>query len=267
VSKTQSAFNASVSRLSSGFRITQASDDAAGLAISSRLTAEILSLQVAQRNCNDALSALQVADGGYNAINSLLSRMQQLAVGAANVGALSISDQNLMDTEYQQILLEIDRITEVTLYNGVSLIGGTGLTAAFQVGTLNNTASAFTFNLSSSTASSLNISSSNLTSASNATSTESTNALSALSAVNSAITTLASYRASLGAYQSRINAAITNLQTLNVNLSAANSRIRDVDIAAETANFTSNQILLQAGTALLSQANQLPVNALTLIRS
>jgi flagellin len=266
VSKTQSAFDASIIRLSSGFRISQASDDAAGLAISSRLTAELLSLQVAQRNCNDALSALQTADGGYNAINSLLTRMQQLAVQASNIGALGLTDQSLMDREYQEILLEIDRITSVTVYNGVSLIASGGLNASFQVGAFNNTSNTLSFTLNGSTASELGIAGTNLTSQANATTADAQNSRDALSSINSAITTLATFRATLGAYQSRINAAINNVQTLHVNISAANSRIRDVDIAAETANFTNNQILLQAGTSLLAQANQLPASALTLIR-
>lgn len=258
------ALNKSVQRLSSGLRINTAADDAAGLSISERLRAAIRSINQATRNSQDGISLLQTAEGGLTEIGNILTRMRELAEQAAN-GALDSTARSALDTEYQQLISEINRISSVTEFNGVKLIDGSQSSSgiALQVGfrgTTNDTITVLS-GVAATDASTLSIVgtvASTIASASNA--------QSALAYIDSAIATVATRRGQLGAYQNRLDSTISNLRVASENFTAADSRIRDADFAAETAAFTKNQILVQAATAILAQANVLPQTALTLLR-
>lgn len=258
VNMTQSSLDASVQRLSSGMRINNASDDAAGLAISSRLGAVIRGLAQAQRNANDGVSMIQTADGGLGELNGMLTRMRELAVQSANGGTLGASDRAALNTEFQALNTEISRIVAVTSYNGQTLIDGSlSAGTTFQVGAFNTTNDQISITITSADATTLGIDTSAIDTIAGA--------QDALSTLDTAINTVASQRASIGASQRRLTTAIDNLGQEYNNLSAANSRILDVDVASETATLTRNQILLQAGIAVLAQANQQPAAALSLI--
>ncbi len=260
VSNTQSLLEASVERLSSGQRINHASDDAAGLAISSTLTATIGGLSQAGRNAQDAISMIQTAEAGLGSINGLLTRMRVLAVESANGGTLTASNRGSVDTEYQALLTEINRIVNVTSYNGQTLIDGNlSSGSSFQVGVFNTTNDVISINLASATTGTkgLNVASSGVNT--------SHKAQDALSTLDLAISTLAADRAGIGAAQLRLTTTVDNLAEEFINLSAANSRILDVDVAEETAALTRTQILLQAGISVLAQANQQPAAALSLL--
>ena len=260
VSNTQALLEASVERLSSGQRINHASDDAAGLAISSTLTATIGGLAQAGRNAQDAISMIQTAEAGLGSINGLLTRMRVLAVESANGGTLTASNRESVDTEYQALLTEINRIVNVTSYNGQTLIDGSlSSGSSFQVGVFNTTNDVISINLASANtgAKALNVSTSAVKT--------SQGAQDALSQLDVAISTLAADRAGIGAAQLRLTTTVDNLAEELINLSAANSRILDVDVAEETAALTRTQILLQAGISVLAQANQQPAAALSLL--
>ena len=260
VNKTQSALQQSVERLSSGLRITHASDDAAGLAISSRLVAQLGGLAQAQRNANDAVSMIQTAEAGLSDVNTLLTRMRELAVESANGGTLGASDRASLNTEFTALQSEITRLVNVTSYNGQNLIDGSLSTGtSFQVGTFNNASNRIAFTLLSSDAQTLGI---NTGQTDVATQVSSQNAIDLISA---AINTVSSSRASIGAAEMRVAVTIDNLASTYTNLSAANSRIADVDVAEETASLTKHSILLQAGISVLSQANNQPQAALSLL--
>lgn len=260
---SQSSLEKSLERLSSGQRINRASDDAAGLGISENLKADIRSLAQAQRNANDGISMTQVAEGAMNEMQGIVGRMRELAVQASNE-TLGEDERGYIATEFAQLVEEIDRISNVTEFNGTNLLDGTasgGLT--MQVGihdTDDNRLSLSIATLNSSTlgnASAGFITAQSLSSASGA--------QASLAAFDAAIQSLSNARANVGAVQSRMTIAVSNLATAQENLSAANSRIRDVDVASETANMTRYQILTQAGVAVLGQANQLPALALSLL--
>lgn len=258
VTNTQSTLASSVERLSSGMRINHASDDAAGLAISSKLSAEIKGLRQAQRNANDAISMIQTAEGGLGEVNSLLSRMRELAVEAANGGTLGNSERSAINTEYTALLSEIDRIVSVTTYNGQTLLNGSVSGTSFQIGAFNTSNDRLALTITGTGSSTLAINAS-------AISTVAT-AQNALSRLDRAIGTVAIQRANIGASQNRLVTTTDNLNIAYTNLSAANSRILDVDVAEETAIMTRNNILLQAGISVLSQANSQPQAALQLLK-
>jgi flagellin len=264
LNKTQSALSASIGRLSSGMRINSASDDAAGLGISQSLSADITSLGQAQRNANDAVSMSQVAEGSMNEVQGIVSRMRELAVQSAN-GTLGTSDRQDIQTEFTQLKAEINRISATTNFNGQNLIDGSasaGLT--MQVG-INNTANdRLAFSITKLTTSTLGSSSLHIASATLSTAA---GAQAALGAFDAAINQLSTARGKVGAVQNRMQVTIDNLTTQQTNLSAANSQITDVDVAAETANMTKEQVLEQAGLSVLSQANSLPQAALKLLGS
>ncbi len=239
-------------------RINHASDDAAGLAISSKLTAEIKGLRQAQRNANDAISMVQTAEGGLGEVNNLLSRMRELAVEAANGGTLGASERGAVNTEYQALLSEIDRIVAVTTYNGQVLLDGSVSNTGFQVGAFNTVNDRLSLTIVGTNASTMAINGSNVTSV--------TTAQASLSQLDKAINIVAIQRANIGASQNRLVTTTDNLSIAYTNLSAANSRILDVDVAEETATMARNNILLQAGIAVLSQANSQPQAALQLLR-
>lgn len=255
--KTQSALAKNFQKLSSGYRINDASDDAAGLGIVKSLNAQISSMAVAERNTNDGISMLQTADGGAEQVHELLTRMRDLAVQASN-GDLQSSDLSNLDTEYQSSLAEIDRISASTKFNGVSLLAGTVATKDFQVGIGTATTDRITVSFGGADASTLGVSGGSLTSFSNA--------QTAIGKIDTAIQNLSTVREGFGSGINRMNYAVSSLQAQQTNMSAAMSRIQDVDIASETAKMSKNQVLSQAGTAILAQANQAPQLAMQLLR-
>jgi flagellin len=256
LNNSQRALTTSLGRLSTGQRINTAADDAAGLAISERMKAQMRSQQQASRNAQDGISALQTADGAMNEVGGLLTRMRELGVQSAN-GTLGTSDRAALQSEFAASVSEINRIGAVTEFNGTALLNGS-FSANLQVGT--GTTSNDTISVGVSTAitsAGLGLGSLDISSSSGATS--------ALTAIDTAINTVTSSRGTLGAVQNRLNVTLNNLSSAYENTAAANSRIRDVDFAEETAAMTKQQILMQAGVSVLSQANQLPSSALSLL--
>jgi flagellin len=258
LAKTNSAVSKNIARLSSGMRINRSADDAAGLAITSKMTAHIRGLGQSERNANDAVSLIQTAEGALNEINGLLTRMRELAVQSSTGGTLTTSDRSALDQEFQALESEIDRIVNVTKYNGQELLNGAISTGvSFQVGVLNTGNDRITLSLATSSSGALSTGASTLSTAAKA--------QSAITQVDTAIANVASRRNNLGSTQNRLSVTISNLGSIKENLSAANSRIRDVDVAAETADMSRNQILMQAGVSVLSQANQMPGMVLSLL--
>jgi len=245
-------------RLSTGLRITSAADDAAGLGISERLRAQIASLSQAQRNANDGISLTQTAEGSLNEVSNILIRMRELATAAAN-GTVSDSDKATLNSEFSDLIDEVDRIAQSSDFNNVKLLDGSTAAITFQVGagvTANDT---IAVSLTSSLGSDLGITSLDISSAGSSTT--------AITAIDSAIDSVSATRGRLGAAQNRLQSTIANLGVSIESLSAANSRIRDVDVAAETTDLTRNSILQQAAISVLSQANLQPQTALRLLQN
>jgi flagellin len=275
LANAQDALSKSIGRLSSGMRINNAADDAAGLGISQSLQADIKSLAQAQRNANDGISLSQVAEGGMAQMQGIVSRMRELAVESSN-GTLGDTERGYIQTEFTQLSKEIDRISNVTDFNGQKLLDGTasaGLT--FQVGIQNTADDRLSLSIGKlatdtlgsagvsaatgvSAVSAMHISAASLSSA--------TGAQKAIACFDAAIKQLSTARANVGAVQNRMQVTVSNLSVTTQNLTAANSRITDVDIASETANMTQENILSQAGVAVLAQANSIPSTALSLLR-
>jgi len=247
----------SVERLSSGLRVTRAADDAAGLGLSETLRAHIRSINQAVRNSSDGISLTQIADGAAATIGSLLARLRELSSQSASA-TVGSTERSYIDQEFLALRSEIDRIAQVTEFNGQALLSGTSISFSVQVGFKSGTGNTLSLNLADLTISSLGLSSVNVSSAANA--------QSALSNIDSAISAVAYARSTYGSVQNRFEATIANLQVTSENLTAAESRIRDADIAYETSVFTKNQVLVQAGIATLAQANALPQQALALLR-
>ncbi len=258
LSKSQSAMQQSLQRLSTGYRINSASDDAAGLAISDNLRADIRSLDQAARNANDGLSIVNVAEGAMNEVGNILVRMRELAVQSSS-DSVGDSERGFIDLEFEAMKEEVSRISTVTEYNGQKLLDGSISAAGleFQVGVQNTSDNRTTIMVSDVGASGLGLDSADLGSQSNA--------QTAMGTIDAAITTLSTQRAKLGAYANRLQSTINNLNVSSENLTAANSRIRDVDVASETASFARNQVLVQAGVSMLAQANAVPQSALRLL--
>ncbi|HXG51793.1 MAG TPA: flagellin [candidate division Zixibacteria bacterium] len=267
LSNTQFGLAKSLERLSSGFRINRAGDDAAGLAISERLKAQIRSTNQASRNTLDGVSLVQVAEGGYDEVSNILIRLRELAVQSAN-GTISANDRGAIDTEYDQLTAEITRIAAVVKFNGVQVLNGdssgAALSFSLQVGIGTTSNDTISISINPLKASALGSSSLDLTALSLTTASGATDAITTL---DSAIDAVNSSRAALGAVQNRLEATSRSLAISVENLSAANSRIRDVDVAAETAELARYQILAQAGAAIAAQANQVPSLALSLLGS
>ena len=262
LSVTQSRLGRSIEKLSSGLRIVRASDDAAGLAISEQMRADVRSMNQAVRNANDGISLLQTAEGALNEVSGMLTRMRELAEQAAN-GSLSTSQRATLDQEFQALASEITRIADTTEFNGTKLINGalssgSASSATFQIGIGTTTNDRLTIGISAMQATSIGISAAAAISAM-------AFARTALDLVDSAIANVAKQRGIMGAVQNRLERTIANLSISAENLTAAESQIRDVDMAEEMATFTKNQILTQAGTAMLAQANLLPQSVLTLL--
>lgn len=249
VSDTSAKISKAMEKLSSGYRINRAADDAAGLAISEKLRSQVRGLAQSQRNAQDAVSLVQTAEGALTEVHSMLQRVRELTV-QYKAGTLSSSDQNAIVSEVVQLTAEIERIGSSSKFNGISLLSSTG-TITFQVGandaesisvatvSLGSSASVATLSLASATA---------------------------LASVDAAIAGVSSVRAGFGAVQNRLEYTLNNLATYQENLISSESRIRDVDMASEMVNFTKLQILQQAGTAMLAQANQAPQGVLSLLR-
>lgn len=249
----------SLSRLSSGSRITKAADDAAGLGISEKLKAEIRSTQQASRNANDGISMVQVAEGGLNETSNILVRMRELAIQAAS-DTVGDSERGMANLEYQQLKSEMERISQVTEFNGKKLLNGQSEKYEFQVGTRGNEFEdriAFEAGQINSGIESLGVDSLDIGSKDGA--------QESLSSVDVAIEKVSGQRALLGSLQNRLISTSNNLQTSAENMSAANSRIRDVDYAEESAKQARNQIIQAAGTSVLAQANMSSQGALKLI--
>ena len=249
----------SFAKLSSGQRITKAADDAAGLAISEKLKAEIRSSKQAGRNANDGISLVQTAEGGLNETSSLLTRMRELAMQAAS-DTLTDSDRAKSSMEYEQIKDELDRISQVTEFNGQKLLNGSGPRLDFQVGVGSHSSD----DVISYDSKKLNSGTQSL-GVSSATITSKVAAQQSLSSVDRAINRVSEQRSIIGSIQNRLTTSSNNLMIYNENMNAANSRIRDVDYALETSNNARLGILNSTNTAVMAQANMTGQNALKLL--
>ena len=264
--RSQLALERSLDRLSSGLRITRASDDAAGLAISETLRAQIRGLRQAERNANDGISIIQTAEGALNEIGNILIRMRELGVQSSSSGSISNSERSFLQNEFSSLQSEITRIALSTKFGGRTLLDGSlsgaGNSVSFQVGIFNDAAvDRISLSIGNATSSALNVEAG---SGGIAISTAASAQVS-LGAIDSAINAVASLRGDLGAAKNRLQSTINALQSSTENLSAANSRIRDVDVAAETAALVRAQVLQQAGIAVLAQANVSSQAALALL--
>lgn len=249
----------SMARLASGQRINQAADDAAGLAISENLKGQIRGMRQANRNANDGISLVQVAEGSLNEVSNMLIRLRELGVQAAS-DTIGNTERKFLDVEYQQLKSEIQRVTESTKFNGYELLNGTGGMIDIQVGVNNDPfQDRISFNAGAANSS---LDSLGLTAESVGTKE---GAQTSLSLIDNALTSVNAIRANFGALQNRLVSTSNNLLIADENLSAANSRIRDTDVAAETSEMTRNNILLQAGVSVLGQANQSQQLALKLL--
>jgi len=252
LNSSQSSLNQAMERLSSGMRINSAKDDAAGLAIAERMTSQSKSMTVASRNANDGISMLQTAEGGLSVISSHLQRMNELATQAAS-GQYSTGDRAKLDAEYQQLASEVTRVAASTKFNGKAILGSDSGTFSFQVGAGQSDQISITLSDQSALLTAGDV-------------TTSANALAAMSAITTALDALSTARANIGAYQSRFEGVVTNLATSIENTDAAKSRITDADYASETAALSRANILQQAGTAMVAQANSSQQNVLTLLQ-
>jgi flagellin len=251
-------FAKSMEKLSSGLRITRAGDDAAGLAISESIKADIRALNQASRNAADGISMLQAAEGAMDEVSNILQRMKELAAQSLN-GTLGPTERGYLDTEYQALMEEIDRIAATVEFNGQKMLDGSAGVLTFQVGITALPQDRIAVDLSQNQdAASLGLSANILDTA---------GANAALAEIDVAIGNVVAARAGWGAVQNRLDSTIRNIDTVSENLAAANSRIRDVDVAYETSRMTSYQILQQAGVSMLTQANLVPGLALSLLVS
>ena len=249
---TESKLAMSMERLSSGYRINRAADDAAGLAISERLKSQIGGLDQAQRNAQDAVSLVQTAEGSLDQVHAMLQRIRDLAVEYKN-GTLSSQDQTAIQSEINQLASEIQRIGTTAQFNGIPLLNGQ-VTITFQVGA--NDGETIEVTTATLFGSAIPTAAFALSSTSNVD----------ISEIDAAIDGVSSLRANYGAVQNRLEHVANNLGVYQENLTASESQIRDVDMASEMANLTKLQVLQQAGTSMLAQANQLPQSVLSLLR-
>lgn len=263
LTNTNARLSKNFGRLSSGLRINKAADDAAGLGVSENLRAQIKGFNQAVRNTNDGVSIIQTAEGALNEVQNNLSRLRELAVQSAS-GTLQNTERAYINTEAISLLSEINRLANVTEFNGRVLLNGassagTGsVSLDVQVGIFNTANDRITVSVSSARTEALGVSTVTLDT--------SANAQNALSSIDAAINSVSSIRSLLGATQNRLGSALVNLQSSIENLSSAESQIRDVDFAAETADLSRNQILQQAGISVLSQANSGSQAVLSLLR-
>lgn len=259
--RSRMANQKTLEQLSSGQRINRAGDDAAGLAISENLRAQIRGLGQAKRNAEDGVSLVQIAEGGLSETGNILIRLRELAVQAAS-DTIGQTERKFLNVEFEQLTQEIDRIANGTEFNGVPLLNGTGAVFDVQIGTRNDPLiDRITFDASSAD---VNVAALGLNLASVA---DKISAQNSLASIDQSIISISSIRADFGALQNRLQSTINNIDISTENLSAANSRVRDADIAKTTAELTKTNILMQAGTSVLAQANQSQTTALQLINS
>lgn len=257
--EVSTAGNAQLEKLSSGKRITKASDDAAGLAIATNLEAQTKGLRQASRNANDGVSLVQTAEGGLNETSNILIRLRELTIQAAS-DTVGDQERGFLDKEYQQLSKEIDRISESTVFNGSQLLNGKGKGSMdFQVGAFAGEQNRITFDSSEtdSSAASIGIESTNIA--------NKDDALSSIGSIDKAIEKVSGQRANLGSIQSRLQSTIKNLEVQTINQDSARSVIQDVDVAEATAALSSNQVVKNAAVSTLAQANGIPNSALRLI--
>ncbi|MEO5341043.1 MAG: flagellin FliC [Magnetococcus sp. MYC-9] len=266
LTNSTSALSTTFKRLSSGQRVNSAADDAAGLSISDRMTAQVRGLNQAVRNANDTISLIQISEGALTETTSALQRMRELAVQAANDTNVS-SDRQDLQKEVNQLLAEITRIANTTQFNNQNLLDGNLQSGrVFHVGANQN--QTIMVSIGNMTANTLGIDSGSMHSFGFGTATTSNQiaAESAIGKIDLALNAVTRQRATLGALQNRFEAVISNLSNISLNTSVARSRVLDADIAAETAKLTQNSIMQQAGTAVLAQANQQPAIVLQLLK-
>ena len=268
-SSSAMSLSTSMQRLSSGLRVNSAKDDAAGLAIAERMSAQSKGMNVAIRNANDGVSMAQTAEGALSKVSDMLQRMRELAVQANN-GTNTDADRTSLDEEFGEMAKEIQRVMSGTSFNGKKIVGADAGTVTFQIGA-NTTAGEDTIDVGftdmTADASLTTIAGTDVDGTGRATIGDSTVDISAvIDGIDDAIDKVNSERATLGATQSRFDAVISNLQIGVENQSAARGRIMDADFASETASLSRAQVLQQAGTAMVAQANQLPQQVLSLLR-
>ena len=260
---SQGQLATSINRLSSGLRINSAKDDAAGLAIANRMDSQARGMNIAIRNSMDGISLAQTAEGGLGKVSDMLGRMRELAVQSSNATNTS-TDRVSLNNEFRQLADEIDRTLNATKFNGQAILSGAAGSQIFQIGP------------DATSSDQLSIGTTNMATATNVVAVTATtgvisgttggNAMAMITAIDSALTSVNSERSAYGAVQNRFEAIIANLQVASENQTAAKSRIMDADFAAETAALTRTQILQQAGTAMLAQANQIPQQVLQLLK-
>jgi flagellin len=252
--------NSSIQRLSSGLKVNSTSDDAAGMAVTTGLRAQIRGFEQAAENANDGIAILQTTEGSYNSISDILIRMRELAVQSAN-DSLTNKERAYLSTEFEDLTGELTRISDVAEYNGQKLLDGTAGDGSgnmvFQVGTRNTVNDQITINLGSQSAATLGVDVLDVLTLGTA--------QTAIDGIDTALDTLATDRATLGSKINEMTAAVDNLAVTVENLSTAKSQIQDADISRESAAFTKNNVLMQSGVAMLSQANSVPQMALKLI--
>lgn len=259
IASTQSKLASNFQRLSSGFRVNTAQDDASGLAILESMRMQIRGYSIAERNANSAISMTQVAEGAVGQIISIIGRMRDLAVQASN-GDLTSTDRSYLNTEFSQLRSEVDRLSTATKFNSRELLNATSTSYEFQIGIGTTSENKISVTFGAVTSSDLGIST-HVLGGINA-----LNAQSAITALDNALGTANNRRADFGAAMNRLQLAVAHLKSMHTNTSAAASRLGDVDVAEETAALARNQVLAQAGAAVLAQANQSPQIALSLLR-
>jgi flagellin len=257
---TRSTLDKSLERLASGSRINHAGDDAAGLAISESMRAQLRGLTQAERNAQDGISVIQIAEGALSEVSNLLIRMRELGVQAAS-DTIGATERKYLDTEFQQVMAEIDRIAASTEYNGVKLLNGEANSFEIQIGTKNNPL-VDRIKLFDSMGNDVNVVSLGINMASVQ---DKTSAQNSLGAIDQALQTVTKIRAEFGAMQNRLQSVVSNLMVSRENLASANSRIRDADMAEEVTEMTKANILMQSGTSVLGQANATVKSALQLL--
>ena len=275
LTNNNSSLTKNLEKLSSGYRINRAGDDAAGLAISEKMRAQITGLSTAQKNAEDGVSLVQTAEGALTEVHSMLNRMVELATQSAN-GTYSTANRTEMQKEIKALGAEIDRIGKTANFNGITLFAGgktagTAKSITLHVGESSSTDNQIKISLSKMSASFLGVSATHIGKGSAAGATKlsittAANARIAISTINKAIDFISSMRSDFGALQNRLEHTINNLGVQNENISAAESRIRDVDMAKEMMAYTKNNILVQASQAMLAQANQVPQGVLQLLQ-
>ena len=251
----------SIEKLSTGLRINRASDDAAGLSVSENLRAQVKGLKMADRNAQDGISAMQIAEGSLNEVSAILQRMRELSVEGAT-DTLTDTDRGYLNQEYTQLTAEVDRIMEATEFNGMQLLNGNWTGKDLQIGANNTDNDRLTTTITTISSTSLGIDTGTIA---DGISTR-TASRQAMDALDNAIDSVNSQRSDIGSYVNRLEHSVANLKNSALNMQAAESQVRDVDVGNEMANFTKLQILSQAGTSMLSQANQSTQGAMSLFR-